>query len=597
MAKRSTLILCLSLLLCLAMLFTSCDHTADPTPDDQGGTTAAEKPDATLEDQAIDYQGIITEWNQYLAYREPEAMQTLETQYLFSVNDADYTYSAQYGDLQYMEYYRDWESYGGEVKRTYNYVLYSTEEGVVHSRSTTYTLGASREYSYSYSFLQGVSYNYLGIVMETKTVYGDSGEESFYSFYDANKTALPTNLTERPTPRILILSSGDDAVVIGDNYYVCRDGEIIYTFKLGEERLLPQISFEYAGYKYYNDGAFLYVYNQDYELLTKYPIPEGVLYADAYNGESAMLEYLPNGNILLQWTVNVPGDTCDIEDENGNKLNLFQYVIDVKNGEVCELSVKGEGGSASYYFKELYGTRANDSTIEMRNANEMLVIAYPIEDGELASNAEFLIVDTDFNVKKVLPKFWINQGDQVRFEDADHLIVSAKVPNSHTYEDDTHYYVVNLSTKKVSLYVNASTGMYEHFLGGFIYENKIYNNDFEELKDLTDLSYSNIGLGIYYTEENEDGETDLYYAYIANGELRVKVLGDTIAKIEARGDGYILVSIDEDEDGTTDYFVLYDQYGKRMLDGDNLSILNGQIVKCVVQNDYGETEYKFYVLK
>ena len=634
MAKRSKLILFLSLLLCFSMLFASCD-TPEPTPTTEAQTTKpiVENPDATLEDQTPDYEAMIKEWNKYIAYNEPETDALTATKELFSFSSADAPYTVSWhGNLVYFNTLETVEFYT-HTSYTECYRIYSVDRGEIFATTDSYSSGNRNKY-YQFEFL----YEEYGIdVVAVKiTTHGEIPDEPqiTYSYYAANGVKLPTNVeSDEPLHSITYLPNSDIGLVIEDKFYICRDGDIIYTFKRGEERLLPVIDFEHAGYKYAinaNENT-VSVFDTTYELLAQYTLPTTAYVEDA-------MRVMANGNLFFQWTVETIDETnFDFEDDGCYYL-LKQVMLDVETGEATEIDMKAfvsdekadkeekkekedkddkdepaaeeTPKSIRYYFTDLIsnGTIRN-TTVKMVNDEEQLAIGYAIVDGKPANEASFLIVDSAFNIKAILPNFWINQTANIFFAEKDKLIVSTDVLGEvHYYWGDYSdkeqiYYAID--TKKQDapvLFADCSSEetIYKFIDGGLIYQDKIYNNDFEELMDLSEVEERYNGDVILYNAENEQGETETNLCYIKNGQLIVKVLVPAGGRLVESTQDYYRVSLDLDGDSSADLYKLYNRYGEELLSAEYLSVFrdteDGVIVSC--RTTYSdETIYRYNIVK
>lgn len=640
MVKRSKLILFLSLVLCFTMLFASCD-TPEPTPTTEPQTTTSieEKPDVTLEDKDPNYKDTIDNWIKYIAYAEPESDE-ITAKSLFEYSPVHYMDSVEWhGNLVWVKTVEDQER-PTSTRRTEYHKIYSANLGEIFGTDFSYTVGDLTRATIECNFLQDAG-RYTGIVEVVVGRY-DATEDVFtytYSYYDVDKNPLPKNLTERPDVSVADMGNGDIGVVIDDKYYVCRGGAILYTFDRGEERMLPEITFEYAGYQYCMTGATIFVFDAEYELLSENDLPFEAL----ENAENLQIEILDNGNLFLQWfdELDVDATEYDYQNKYETKYDLNQIIIDVATGEHRELEMtefisekeladeekekeeKEEGKTPEepeetkkpeavrYLFSNLLTNFESDETTVKINDGYQLAAAYQIVDGKVSDTLTFLVVDSNFVIKDELTKFWVNQSDEVFFAEANKLIVTATVmgsmPNPEYGDmmsfDETLYYAVNTNAKTVSLFVDYKEDYDSiRFIdGGFIYNDKLYNNNLEELMDLSEVAESiHNDKTITYVAENAVGEEEMLLCYIQGGKLVVKTLVDANGSLDwsANFENCYLVDKDTNGDMIPDRCVLYDQYGETLISGSAVGEVTESYAHVArATNNFGNIFYEYYVLK
>ena len=635
MAKRSKLILFLSLLLCFSMLLTSCDRTDPDASDDDltTETTVEENPDATLEVKKPDYAAIIKEWNKYITYNEPESEALTESKPLFSYSNSGMNTLEWYGNFVYVKTVSDSTLQSGRTKRTETYKVYNVKNvakteicGVTES----YMLGSTHT-TYSFAFLGENS-----IVMVRKQAYStvDNEWKNTYSYYDSNGKLLVKELEAETTPhKTGVHANGDAWVSINDQYYVCRDGEIFFTFEVGEERMLPQFELEYAGYKYAinEDAGTIFVFDATYQMLAQYTVPSGESVKDS-------VRILANGNLFFQWTVELQDDATDFTfEENDDKCKLEQVIVDVATGAVTKLEMKEfvsaealaaqqaagttvEQKGVRYYITDLISNGTmRDTTIKMVNDEEQFVIGYEIVDGKLADEVSFLIVDSAFNIKAVLPNFFVSQSAEVFFAEAGKLVVAEKVMNKYSTPEQSIYYMASTNYLAGSPYYgvvlfadcSGDSTSYQFIDGGFVYQyemetqsggikthTNVYNNSLIQLIDLTDVTPTVKANGtILYREKNDQGKMETKLCYIQNGVLNTKTLVPENGYLVRQTDDYYIVAIDNDDDSDYDVYRIYNQFGNQLVAVSYYPSIVSTNDGYVVKPTYTGSVEQYYIMK
>ena len=108
MKKRSMWIVFLAALLCLTMLFVSCEskdntddkETKDPIDtSDTDDTNPTEPDEKTPEPEKVDYAALIKKWTNYIAYQTPEQDDEMPTDLKNFYNSDTTEWFDAYGDL------------------------------------------------------------------------------------------------------------------------------------------------------------------------------------------------------------------------------------------------------------------------------------------------------------------------------------------------------------------------------------------------------------------------------------------------------------------------------------------------------------------
>ena len=581
--------------------------TATDTETDTGTQTEKFVP----EDEEVDYSAILGEWGKYLKSVGSEEKAVYGTAaYMFKDGDTDTTsynveingYIAKVEKVEKAIY--DGEKLVSPVLHSTDFYDLKTGDKILNIIDKGYD-GALAQYASVYS---GKVYLEAVIEVESKqwTNLGDEETPDWkyvttYSYYDNTGKELAANLEEKAK---LATSYGEYAIKIADKAYHCKDGEIILVTHANNVHAIPDFNIEYKGYRYsfYNtyDENRIQVLNESYELVADYIVPY-------YLGSYQRQVILENGDVYIH-----SFEYCDDDDEDydftveGEKYRVWHIILSVTTGEATAVDAPFIIGE----YSGLYTNKDTDSTgIELSGEYQYAEIVR-IEDGKLADDVEFVILDNTLNEVATLPAILKNQtGLQKGLGDGKFRIgVDSVYGYSATYVADSE-------NGTVTRYIDDQT-QHAELDGGFISDGKMYNDDLEMIFDLKDVdSYSTYEGAILYTvtetvEPEESSETtdepeDVAVTYVGyideSGEFQKTRIG-AVVNVDYIGDRLFVAE-------TEDSMYLCNRLGNSLALGDSDTVVSVRVVASsdgvvVVRatNEYTspedyEVEYNYYIIK
>ena len=553
--------LILSALLCLCMLFASCqsgeieetepeETVPQETNEETGAETGSEtvRPEEpTPQSESVDYKKLVDKWNEYLEYRDPKGETPEVTmEEIFNANPmavTDYgfgfkvvtSYSDEIIDL-------DSEVPDDEITvRTYTYDIYSLVSGKKIKGGLT-AKGARGFYEWEFSYEAADHSSYyefmaIGCIFELAKyewveIPNDDPEAEpmgeyvvKYYYFDNEGNALNKEaLTERQYVNSNYYGSMTGTFSVLDKGYYVYNGKIIETFKAGQEIVIPVVKNEYKGYKYdlndHYDGT-IRVYNANNVKVAEYVYATTSWIVDR-------IEILANGNVLIAYSSDVIDDVSDYTYEDGN---LKYEIIDIATGKVVQV--------AAEYVIDRMSTDYDDGGLGLfPKGDYQYAEIYKIADGEADSEISYVILDNELKVIAELPKILKNQVDVYGTISASKIAV----------EIETGWlYSVDMNTGKCELYVNL-----EYFTelegGGFIYRDALYNDAMEKVMDLDDYTVHWFGGDLYLCDSFAGGEYVL--TYFKDGQL-CQVGFENVPSKVTYGDFTVLRMYRDSEDDRT----------------------------------------------
>ena len=627
------LIMILSALLCLAMLFVSCDSTPVGETDPVGSETTAEttvntqlatepepetQPEPIPENLNVDYDAIIAQWSEYINFgdTEEDASNVTElkqlishTQYdneSFNVSKEGNLVLFSYSSVTYDTVYDVMGEEPVEI-RSYRYNVFNVETGEeIYStqysyRYYAYRTGADRyEYyssnhgqislaygSYGVLRVQNTAIKYIEAVMDEEIpdyVISPARWETTttYSYYDQEGNLLIGGLETDDFAVVAQSNAYYTIIRIGNKYFTCGNGEIIAD--LGNEmevrldfiNLYPDV-LEYNGFQYVlneNDGFVKVLDTATNRVTVDWAYED---YFDQRNGY--LIPYiLGNGNILFEqgWVDNdgfLWGDT---------RYTTIYKMVDVKTGEISDVNLTCEIDGETYEYA-IYSLTNNingqNHGISLKDGDHQYAEIYLLSDGMAALTPTAVILDSNLQVVATLDSFVKDQtGIDYVLDNGDLLI--------HT---DSRYYAVDIDgngTQKIQQYVSPNT-IANWIEGGFYTTGGIlYNNDLKPLINLNAdySSWSKVENGVkalstedrcyHYLTIGESGNVIIKYSpetgtYLSNNSLNYS--GCTI---------YKSVDLDAWSGSDTPYvFTVYNAQGQKIatLHGETWTVTNGML--------------------
>lgn len=514
MKKRSLWILALSALLCLSVLFSACSP-ADPESEGIDGnvsdTVEGNRDDIPGTDN-VDYKAIIDQWSVYLKSVElEENIDSLASGEIFFSDMYDDGMSASvrvYGNIAEVKQIRTAVSdiLTGDVispeNRSTSYYDLTTGKLIFTKTQSIWNNDLPGDNIYQNDYDSQVIFDTVIELTEYSWVnYGEAlapdwQRETTYSYFTYDGSVLAEGLKESAD---VYGNDGVKAVGINDTVYYCRDGKIVRVNQNGNAYAIPEFMMEYGEYRYDVTGNKVQVIDKEYNLVVNYTIPDRI--ADSrYN-----YNILDDGSVYLYARENCYDneERYDYKDDYGNKYRVWHLIVGLDGSETYVdapfiFSPDAKlGGITTKLDKVITG-------IELLGAYQYAEIVR-IEDGRLATDVEFVILDNKLQEVAKLPRIFKNQNAICGGLGQGRLMVSV----DNIVGSDAAY-VVDAADGSVTRFFNPDVE-YGVIRNGLVIDGKVYDYDLKELADLGEGSYEINGNAVYYTvysyDELESEET------------------------------------------------------------------------------------------
>ncbi len=361
----------------------------------------------------------------------------------------------------------------------------------------------------------------------TKTVYdvavfAENGEK-VVELKDVNKSAVNDSIWAR----------ADLFSIQNKVYRVLKDGSVKFAFDWSDARKMPSLALEKAGDFYVEDlsrssKGFVMIYDNELNPTATYAVP-------SYDGKTAIemgfhAYVLANGNVLVQY--NVLQDAMAKKYtylSDGEKYNLYSFLIEAKNGKVKELDLDYR----IIIVRNGFETEENGIGEKVEN----MAIAYPVKDQRIdrgALAAKVLSLKNNGRVAGVL----------------DVPVASATLENGFYGIADNRWEFETIDGRKI-IVDEKGTVLAEDFNVSnrnteyFVVSDRIYDWNFDVKYDLTEENDTMLYVmnhSVLFKTKN--GETKLY----ANGEVKT-VISEAESKENKRtlrrlcGGAYMIIDV------------------------------------------------------
>ena len=505
---------------------TETETVTDTEPETEEEVTM--EPEPTPDNLAVDYAAIISQWQEYIQFGSTEsADEELKTKidelFYYDVND-DYIERSEDLILVRKDSSTEKQVSGEEVNDiSVEYRVYNRATGQqILKRVTEYRNYITRPSGDANKYENaGIEYavvdilGYYGVVVVSATEYipavqddpntdadesKDWERKTTYSYYDQDGNLLVKDLETNGHTEVYSDNAYCKILRIGNQYFTSSNNRIVSA--LGEnvkvEFDFPHIDREYKGYKYEYGEEIYDQFAEEWATLLKvldtkthqvtvtYPV-----FTSQYDDWDYYV--LGNGNILFAGVYlfdqdSADGTYCDpydfrdpynpIRPERAYKI--FYRLIDAKTGEVTDVMPTCTIGEQSYGFvveKLISNYYGGDYGITLKNEDHQYAEIRLIKDGVLSTERTAVILDSQFQVVKVLDEFVRNQFSMYGVLDSGDLLILTV---------DNHYYTVDVDgdrTEKVLAYVNRYA-MNRIISGGFVKNGILYNDDLKPLVNL-----------------------------------------------------------------------------------------------------------------
>lgn len=446
-----------------------------------------------------------------------------------------------------------------------------------------------------------------------------------YSYYDKAGNEIAKDLEKKGTV------SGE-FVTLGEKTYLVRDGEIIKTFKAGEQYALPNFDTESSiqivdiddspvneiyvaqGYAYYEQGDYGYCIREEMPTTMKfgdfYSIMFPSVQIEIVKDYDVVLDYESDAYAIMSYTVLSNGNVyiCEYRQLNAAateydifaqdmKFDVAHVILDVATGEVKTVE-------KDYVAQKLY----TNATAEIKSLNcevtmgdvvggckvkdgYALVQIQKVANGAISGKSVYAVLDADLNIVAELPAVIPNQFGYVGFLAEDKVLLNTSAIGENEGDIHSIYYMADVETGDLQLYLHSEKqGEVTYIENGFIYDEKVYDYNWNELYDLDDedLKYW-VRNGVLIMQEDDNRpyigkivvESNNYYdddddKWGASQSHTVSYDFDTEEFVSGYSssdhytvnvtDDYIKVVVDPvSSSNTVEYTIFYDMAGTRLL--------------------------------
>ena len=315
------------------------------------------------------------------------------------------------------------------------------------------------------------------VVVET------NGQDKCTVVYDENGKVLVSRNSD------VEVSVGENGVSIDDVFLYIRDGEVKQQYHIAPFTNITSNAYTFTEqYAIYTNSSSAVFYNKDFEPVAFYEAP----------GESSNVSIyiLETGNLLVQYTTEC-APTSNRYDfvYNGVKYALHEVLFDPTRGKEKKLDI--DGMICELYDKDSKIRDLDFEDIFTDNVSSVMGY-YPIVDGLVDdSQARYVLLDEKGRVGAALDEYVEHQRGLI-----------LPLYNGVYYTQTANGYVLLDGNGELLQYA-PNIGSARSY--GYLYQNKLYNHNFEPVLDLNHSDYEII---------NSSSNTALFYRKTVDGKWR-----------------------------------------------------------------------------
>lgn len=391
--------------------------------------------------------------------------------------------------------------------------------------------------------------------------FNDYVEKSTYSYYTFNGDAI---LLDSETSDFNVRGTNNSSsnrylLDLEDSTFLMEysSGNIIKEFALREEYDIPVYN-ENAitlsdGYTYFEEYGYKYVLTESQPIvqkigdLTMYTIP-GMTVTVFDDDYKVLVDYttdcyhvsgyavLGDGSLYICEYEILPSTATEFDFAMADmKFNAVHKIVDPKSGKVESIDldyvVSGLFNNVTTSIRsfttistanvsantnsELLAFKSLMDTCSVKNGYTLAQVQ-KIEEGSLATESVFVVLDDDLNIVAELPKFMPNQIGYASFVDERMIFVNVTATDSKTVS-----YMIDVKEGNASLFVHEYLGVDRVTVlnNGYYFNGIVFDKDWNAVCDFNKEGYTFKFIendNIYYTEYNEYGNIILNRGYISN---------------------------------------------------------------------------------
>lgn len=527
--KKGSLCLLLTLILCLSVIFISCDKNTDPEETSETSSVSeASETQATVEAET-EPPMVAHEMHDFLSYVDEDApVYTTAEQLEGECVD----YDADHNLAVMRE--KDIDVYNNLVVKYKVYDLVSGDVIFEQEHSSPYYNNQIPEYGTRSTMSVDIEYPVIKVTVTNTTQYYSETETTYsISYYAAKKGGEKIHETTDNSLQVKIdmgdnlyaLTLGDEVFWLDKNIDVIRTAEKIVT---NDDYDFQYFDAEYQGYLYSWSYNRLQIFNRAGLCTIDYTADD----------DSRIVCFLLNdGNVLLQELTETDIYSSYDFIFNGYRYDLTTYIVNSVTGEMNEIELDFfVADLKSAYSEEAFVT---GRVFTLTPGRDNKAVVYRIANGVIAKDPTYAVLDNGMNIEYTLKNDTPMIMYNIDLPAATHNLYVATVRSGGVECEQ----VFDLDGNYVCSY-NSAEAITDKFV---VTEDKIYDHNMNVVYDLNANNYSLDSVAednIFLKKTNFATGAD--EVYIFNGKDSIELLADGINTKFVGGEscGYVLQNAD-----------------------------------------------------
>lgn len=527
--KKGSLCLLLTLILCLSVIFISCDKNTDPEETSETSSVSESSETQATVEAETEPPVVEHEMHDYLSYVDEDApvyttAEQLEGEYVDYDDDHNLAVMKE----------EDVDVYNNLVVKYKVYDLVSGDVIFEKEHSSPYYNNQIPEYGTQTTMSVDILYPVIRVTITNTAQYSDGTKTTYdISYYAAKKDGELIHQTTDNSLQVKIdmgdnlyaLTLGDEVFWLDKNINVIRTAEKIVT---NDDYDFQGFNAEYQGYLYSWSPDRLQIFNRAGLCTIDYTVDD----------DSSIEAFLLNdGNVLLQkFTVTDIYSSYDFI-FRGYRFDLTTYIVNSVTGEMNEIEL-------DFFVMDLKSAYSEEAFVTGRvftltPGRDNKAIIFRIANGSIAKDPTYAVLDNGMNIEYTLKNDTPVISYDIDLPAATHNLYVATVMSGGV----ECYQVFDLDGNYVCSY-NSAEAITDKFV---VTEDKIYDHKMNVVYDLNANNYSLVSVAednIFLKKTNF--ATGAVEVYIFNGKDSIELLADGINTKFVGGEscGYVLQNAD-----------------------------------------------------
>lgn len=527
--KKGSLCLLLTLILCLSVIFISCDKNTDPEETSETSSVSESSETQATVEAETEPPVVEHEMHDYLSYVDEDApvyttAEQLEGEYVDYDDDHNLAVMKE----------EDVDVYNNLVVKYKVYDLVSGDVIFEKEHSSPYYNNQIPEYGTQTTMSVDILYPVIRVTITNTAQYSDGTKTTYdISYYAAKKDGELIHQTTDNSLQVKIdmgdnlyaLTLGDEVFWLDKNIDVIRTAEKIVT---NDDYDFQGFNAEYQGYLYSWSPDRLQIFNRAGLCTIDYTVDD----------DSSIEAFLLNdGNVLLQkFTVTDIYSSYDFI-FRGYRFDLTTYIVNSVTGKMNEIEL-------DFFVMDLKSAYSEEAFVTGRvftltPGRDNKAIIFRIANGSIAKDPTYAVLDNGMNIEYTLKNDTPVILYDIDLPAATHNLYVATVMSGGV----ECYQVFDLDGNYVCSY-NSAEAITDKFV---VTEDKIYDHKMNVVYDLNANNYSLVSVAednIFLKKTNF--ATGSVEVYIFNGKDSIELLADGINTKFVGGEscGYVLQNAD-----------------------------------------------------